>query len=85
MATDRPVIELRDVFNEFISDGRLEEEHVPKEKLVNGMTIEEMERQMILEALRETDSQQSAAEQLGISARTIRNKLKKYRKEGYSV
>lgn len=85
LATDRPVIKLRHVFNEFISDGRLEEEHVSKEKLVNGMTIEEMERQMILEALRETDSQQRAAEQLGISARTIRNKLKKYRKEGYSV
>lgn len=85
LATDREVIQLSDVFNEFISDGRMEEQKVPKEKLLNGMTIEEMERQMILEALRETDSQQSAAERLGISARTIRNKLKKYREEGYSV
>jgi DNA-binding NtrC family response regulator len=85
LATDRPVIEISDVFNEFITDGRIEEQKVPKERFLNGMTIEEMERQMILEALRETESQQSAAERLGISARTIRNKLKKYRDEGYSV
>jgi transposase len=49
------------------------------------VTIEEMERRMIIEALRDTDSQQRAAERLGISARTIRNKLKKYREEGYAV
>lgn len=85
LATDRPVVKLSDVFNEFISDGRLQEQKVSRKEVMNGMTIDEMERQMILEALRETDSQQSAADRLGISARTIRNKLKKYREEGYSV
>jgi DNA-binding NtrC family response regulator len=46
-------------------------------------TIEDMERQMIMQALEESDNnQQRAAERLGISARTIRNKLKKYRDEG---
>jgi len=87
LATDRPVIKLNDVFNEFISDARPNGQD-RKEKLeLNGsdVTIEEMERRMILEALRETDSQQRAAERLGISARTIRNKLKKYREEGYTV
>jgi len=42
-----------------------------------------MERHMILEALKETgNNQQAAADKLGISARTIRNKLRKYRDEG---
>ena len=87
LATDRPVIKLNDVFNEFISDtrpnGHAKAAHVD----LNGaeLTIEEMERRMILEALRETESQQQAAERLGVSARTIRNKLKKYREEGYAV
>jgi len=49
------------------------------------MTIEEMERTMILETLEETrGNQQEAAELLGICARTIRNKLKKYREDGFA-
>lgn len=49
------------------------------------MTIEEMERTMILETLEETrGNQQEAAELLGICARTIRNKLKKYREDGFT-
>jgi DNA-binding protein Fis len=39
---------------------------------------------MIMQTLKETNNnQQKAAEILGISARTIRNKLRKYRDEGY--
>jgi len=87
LATDRPVIKLEDVFNEFISDTRSSDRAESAHMEINGseVTIEEMERRMIIEALRETESQQSAAERLGISARTIRNKLKKYREEGYAV
>lgn len=48
------------------------------------MTLDEMEREMILRALEETDGNQvQAAERLGISDRTIRNKLKRYREEGH--
>jgi len=87
LATDRPVIKLDDVFNEFISDTRPNGQAKAQHVGLNGgeVTIEEMERRMIIEALRDTDSQQRAAERLGISARTIRNKLKKYREEGYAV
>lgn len=88
LATDRPVIKMNDVFNEFISDARPNGRSSKATELnLNGseVTIEEMERRMILKALRETESQQQAAERLGVSARTIRNKLKKYREEGYSV
>lgn len=43
-----------------------------------------MERYMILQALDESgNNQQVAADKLGISARTIRNKLHKYREDGF--
>ena len=87
LATDRDVIELGDVFNEFISQQHTETDSTDRQVVVNGhdLTIDEMERRMILETLRETENQKQAAEKLGISARTIRNKLKRYREEGYSV
>ena len=44
------------------------------------MTIEEMERQLIGQALNETDGNRThAARILGISVRTLRNKLAEYR------
>ena len=47
-------------------------------------TLDEMERAMILDALDATDGNQvQAADRLGISDRTIRNKLKRYREEGF--
>ncbi len=84
LSAERDVVEPEDVFNDFFSDARAtgregDEVHIPR-----LTTIEEMERHMIMKALDESDNnQQRAAEQLGISARTIRNKLKKYREEGH--
>lgn len=82
LAAERPVIEQEDVINAFFSDGPRTEtpswldEGEPK-------TLEEVERMMILNALAENEyNQERAAEQLGISARTIRNKLKRYREDG---
>ena len=47
-------------------------------------TIDDMERFMILQALGDSgNNQQEAAAKLGISARTIRNKLHKYREDGF--
>lgn len=44
-----------------------------------GGTIKDMERQMIVTALRETAGNRTrTAEQLGLSVRTIRNKIKEY-------
>ena len=43
-------------------------------------SIEEMEHNMIIQALADADNNQEiAARRLGISSRTIRNKLRKYR------
>jgi DNA-binding NtrC family response regulator len=44
-----------------------------------GMTVEEAERQLILQALKETDGNRTkAAEKIGISRRTLHRKLKKF-------
>ncbi|WP_263788917.1 helix-turn-helix domain-containing protein [Salinibacter grassmerensis] len=49
-------------------------------------TIAEMERKLILRTVSQEDvSQKHAAEKLGVSARTIRNKLQEYRDEGFSI
>jgi len=49
-------------------------------------TIAEMERKLILNTLADDDvSQKEAAEKLGVSARTIRNKLQEYREQGFSI
>ncbi len=47
-------------------------------------SLKEVERQMILQALQETDNNRThAARMLGISVRTLRNKLHEYRSRGY--
>ena len=86
LSAERELIETGDVFNDFFTDAESSEPAAAAAAAVGArvQTIEEMERQMILKALEEADNnQQRAAEQLGISARTIRNKLKKYREEGF--
>ncbi len=53
--------------------------HVPPEM----MQLKDMERQMILQALQKTDDNRThAAKLLGISVRTLRNKLHEYRSRG---
>jgi DNA-binding NtrC family response regulator len=87
MAADAPTIAPEDVLNEFFGASHGPSGEVSGLTLVHEdgsrVTIEEMERRMILQALADNDyNQREAAEQLGICARTIRNKLKKYREQG---
>ena len=50
-----------------------------------GLTVHEMERRLILDTLRRTRNNRShAAKMLGISVRTLRNKLAEYRAKGQS-
>ena len=47
-----------------------------------GMTVEEAERQLIVQALKETDGNRTkAAQKIGISRRTLHRKLKEYKLE----
>ncbi|MFO7958568.1 MAG: sigma-54 dependent transcriptional regulator [Candidatus Brocadiia bacterium] len=65
---------------EYISTPRA----APDDGLPWGPTLEDVERQVILETLRRTKGNRTqAAEKLDISTRTIRNKLKKYEEEGH--
>jgi DNA-binding NtrC family response regulator len=51
-----------------------------------GLTVHEVERRLIMETLRRTNNNRSrAAEMLGISVRTLRNKLAEYRTGGDAV
>lgn len=83
LSAEREVIEIDDVFDDFFTDAdptRDQEGGAPNPK---NETIEDMERYMIVQALEDSNNnQQQAAQKLGISARTIRNKLKRYREEG---
>ncbi len=82
LSADEGTIEVEHVFDEFFAEAEANGSgRRPDEKM---QTIEDMERYMILQALSESgNNQQLAAERLGISARTIRNKLRKYREEGH--
>ena len=88
LSAERTVIEPEDVLNNFFTDtgfgeGLASGTQAQKEGMPDFQTIEEMERYMILKTLKETNNnQQLAAQRLGISARTIRNKLRRYREQG---
>ena len=82
LSAERETIEAGDVDNAALTDAApLGGGLAPRARAVT--TLDEMERRMILQALDETEgNQQQAADRLGISDRTIRNKLKRYREEG---
>ncbi|UOD35876.1 hypothetical protein DSN97_05515 [Deferribacteraceae bacterium V6Fe1] len=55
-------------------------------KLEAGLTISQMEQELILKTLREVDGNRTkAAELLGITVRTLRNKLNEYREKGVDL
>lgn len=83
LSADREIILQDDVVNDFFSDKKPSSTGAA-DFVRAGKTIEEMEREMILKTLEHTGhNQKEAAERLGVSARTIRNKLTKYREEGH--
>ena len=57
--------------------------HNPKSEMsLGGIPLEELERQAILETLRQTSGNQTkAAKVLGISDRTLREKMRRYRQQ----
>ncbi|MFQ5648467.1 MAG: sigma-54-dependent transcriptional regulator [bacterium] len=57
----------------------------PAVTLPSGMTLKEMERQLILQTLNEQNGNRTwTSQKLGISVRTLRNKLQEYRKKNSS-
>jgi DNA-binding NtrC family response regulator len=95
LAADSTTVGKNDVFNDFFTETRINDSsgdgaagdaRAALETNGEATTIEAMERRMILRTLNDDGAnQREAADRLGISARTIRNKLRKYRKQGYDV
>ncbi|GMQ82837.1 MAG: sigma-54 dependent transcriptional regulator [Rhodothermia bacterium] len=84
LSAERKSIKVSDVYDDFFTDAGTVKTSTNGSANPKLATIEDMERYMILQALSETNNnQQAAADKLGISARTIRNKLRKYREEGH--
>ena len=83
LSADCEIIALYDVLHDFFTDAQPTEHTEDEPSLGNIQTIAEMEHYMIMQALSESNNnQQIASKRLGISSRTIRNKLRKYREEG---
>lgn len=83
LSAERQTIEVEDIFDDFFTDAagpHLSGDGNPDAETLT--TIDDMERYMITQALSDSNNnQQSAAAKLGISARTIRNKLRKYKED----
>jgi len=79
-----PKTEILDVKHFFFHDGFTVENKFNIQS--SNMTIQEAERSLILKTLKEQNNNRTkTAEILGISVRTLRNKLNEYRKEGLPV
>ncbi|HDG98897.1 MAG TPA: hypothetical protein ENG73_12135 [Desulfobacterales bacterium] len=76
---DSDVVSKEDVERLFRLGPGLEEKFLTD---ANVMTLKEMEKRMIMNALRNHNGNRThAAKMLGISVRTLRNKLKEYKEE----
>ena len=80
LSAEREVIELVDVLHHLFADAEPPGRASDNRLGAPFQSIEEMEHNMIMQALADADNNQEiAARRLGISSRTIRNKLRKYR------
>jgi len=83
LSAERSEVQKLDVYDDFFTDADPVKAGALSPEDAKLSTIDDMERYMILQALGESgNNQQVAADKLGISARTIRNKLHKYREDG---
>jgi DNA-binding NtrC family response regulator len=52
---------------------------------LGGLSLAEVERRIIISCLQKFDgNKKSAAQELGVTTRTLSNKLKQYREQGFS-
>ncbi len=81
IAEDKPLLDVDDIFIK----GRRGRKREESGGITPGITVKEMEKALILKTLEEVKGNRTrAAELLGITTRTLRNKLAEYRAEGAS-
>lgn len=79
-----PDTDVLDVQHFFLEDQIPPE--MPFQSPISNMTLRDVEKSLIIKTLQEQDENRTkTAELLGISVRTLRNKLNEYRKEGVNV
>ena len=79
IAGDKTLLDTQDIFLK----GRKGREKKAGSGITAGMTVKDMEKALILKTLEEVKGNRTrAAELLGITTRTLRNKLSEYRAEG---
>jgi len=80
IADEKPLLDPNDIF---LKGRRGKESNKGAQGITAGMTVREMEKALILKTLEEVKGNRTkAAELLGITTRTLRNKLAEYRAEG---
>jgi len=78
--TDGPVLDVADLFQNEQAPSLRPDTSTGETELKAGLSVQEMERKLIEITLEETGGNKTlAAEQLGISLRTLRNKLNAYK------
>ncbi len=82
IAEEKPLLDVDDIFLKGRKGKKRDEE---AGGITPGITVKEMEKALILKTLEEVKGNRTrAAELLGITTRTLRNKLTEYRAEGVS-
>ncbi|MBN1974893.1 MAG: sigma-54-dependent Fis family transcriptional regulator [Sedimentisphaerales bacterium] len=79
----QPVTQKGSINNMLYTDDPFSEEGLDDDSSLGGLPLEQVERRAIMETLRQTGGNQTkAAKVLGISDRTLRERIHRYRKEG---
>lgn len=67
-------------------DGKIQFEYIREDKVAPIKTISEMEKELILKAIIETKGNKTKASKiLGVTTRTLRNKLHEYAEGGNQI
>ena len=81
-----PDVRVLEAHHFFLQEKHIQEDVIIQTSSSSQMTLREVEKSLILKTLKDNeDNRTKTADLLGISVRTLRNKLNEYRQEGVAV